>query len=189
MAVSWLSQQALRRAEATLPVGSVIRLTGREADMAGRIARCLFERRLEERLEWAANRAPLRRPPSGAQIGQMRGLLRAELRRTDVQGRPAPDVAGVRRFLDDVGRRGEAGEQYRQARVLGEPLDRWLRDLLDTAASDLAWQRLGVEAADVRTVGGVGPSRDEYWSWAVLRYLDMVLGRAAKQARGEDGDE
>lgn len=189
VAVDWLPRGELRRVDATSSVASPIRLTGREADAAGVIAGRLFEQRLEERLEWAANRAPVRRAPSGAQIGRMRDLLHVELRRKDARGRPAPDVARVQRFLEDVGRRGTVGEQYRQARVLGEPLDRWLQDLLGTDASDLAWQRLGVEVADVRTVGGVGPARDDYWSWAVLRYLDMVLGRAAKQGRGEDGDE
>lgn len=150
---------------------------------ADTIAGRLFGRRLEERLQEAAGKDILFKPPHGAQIGRLRDVINDERRRA------APDLGRIKTYLTGVGNRASAAQQFRDARVNGKRMDEWLADWLNEGASAPNWEQIAVKPEDFRRVGGIPPDVGNSWPGAVLRYLDAVLARAAKQVRHREESE
>lgn len=185
VALNWSYGAVIRQdASDTKPPGfSGVLPAGQTQVWASEIARRLFERRLEARLEEAAGNTFVSNPPTGAQIGRLRDVLR------DERSQKSFNPIRVQNYLADISSRASAGQQFRKARINGVSMDKWLVDWLVKAAAAPNWQQISVQLEDFRTVGKLSLEVDALWPGAVLRYLDAVLACAAKKARRQKENE
>ncbi len=150
--------------------------------IAQRMAERMLRQRLEERLVTAANGFALSnlRSIHTAQLSRLRQVIHDELMKE------TPNPQRVGEFLNSVRQRNMARKQFEQAHVGTERLGDWL-DRTHRKTAENEWKTLlGFQGQDARKVGGVEAKltdalRAEY----VLRLIDAVLARAAKEKRKE----
>lgn len=148
----------------------------------------MFRQRLDEALLAAANDKTIANPPSNAQISRLRAIVLGEYRKK------APDPAVICAFIKSIEARSSARRQFERSIINKEPLLRWLKRLLRNDSpgiwtmNDNDWRSsLSLTSKEASpSVGGLSAETDnalrlEY----VLRLIDLVLARAAKQ-RGEE---
>jgi CRISPR-associated protein Csx10 len=179
VAVNW-HREAELRVEEPVPPSPPIAVTIEDQTLAQRMAERLLRKRLDERVVARANEIKISNPPSNAQLSRLRNIIHDELMKESA------DPQRVGHFLSNVEERSTARRQFERARIGTETLLNWLEATLDAKDED-AWKlRLGFESTDVRKIGGMGTSltdtlRNEY----LLRLIDAVLARAAKERRKE----
>ncbi|MBI3950569.1 MAG: CRISPR-associated RAMP protein Csx10 [Acidobacteria bacterium] len=183
IAVNWLTEPELK-VDPTRPTPSITTVTilsGSDSErLLKRMAERLLRQRLDERLVSKANQTKIDNPPHNSQLSRLRNIIRDEL----MKEQPYPER--VREFLDRVRERNAARKQFERARIGDTPLLEWLEETLQIT-DESAWKSLlGFQAGDARKVGGVTASltealRTEY----LLRLIDAVLARAAKERRKE----
>src|SRR5258707_3096735 len=149
----------------------------------------MFRQRLDEALLAAANNITIVNPPSNAQISRLRGIVLEEYRKD------ASDPAVICKFIKSVEARSSARRQFERSTINKEPLLRWLKRLLryDSQGAwtmaDNDWRSLlHLKQSDAGPgVGGVSAeTNDALRLEYVLRFIDLVLARVAKQFREED---
>ncbi len=160
---------------------------------ARKLARLMVDRMLRQRLdEWllaAVNEIKINNPPSNTQISRLRGVVLEEIRKA------APGTDKICKFIDSIEKRSSARRQFERSIVDGEPLLRWLKDLLRCGRegawtmADNDWRnRLRISGVEVGArIGDVKAEindglRLEY----VLQLIDLVLAHAAKEHREEN---
>ncbi|MGH9850948.1 MAG: type III-D CRISPR-associated RAMP protein Csx10 [Blastocatellia bacterium] len=163
-------------------------LTGAAQEMAQLMAARLLRQHLDRKVVELANQIGRARgrqgfvmanPPPNSQLARLRSVLHEALRQSP------PDPGKVEIYLKDIGERAVTRRQFENARIEEKPLLRWLTEKLRTAEAGFQ-KSFDVESANLRGVGGVKPGlteklRHEY----LLRFVDAVLARAAKQKREE----
>lgn len=183
VAVNWHTEPELK-VDPTSPTPSIAAVTipsGSDSErLLRRMAERLLRRRLDERLVSKANQTKIDNPPHNSQLSRLRNILHDELMKE------APDPQRVRDFLNRVKERNAARNQFERARIGHTPLLKWLEETLQITDENTWKSLLGFQAGDARKVGGVGAAltnalRTEY----VLRLIDAVLARAAKERRKE----
>lgn len=150
-------------------------------EIAKRMAERMLRQRLEERLIAAVNGFTLNNFPNSAQLSRLRNIIHDELMKE------TPNPQGIATFVSDVRQRSTAHKQFERARVNNtERLSEWLeRTCQKTPVA--AWKvLLDVRAEDTRKLGGVEATLTEtIRAEFVLRLIDGVLARAAKENRKE----
>lgn len=153
----------------------------------------MFKQRLDEGLLAAANAARIVNPPSNTQLSRLRSVVLEVLYHTK------PDHHKICQFLESIEARSSARRQFERSTVKGVPLLRWLKDLLQYDSQDAwtmdgkKWEALlsldgnkGGTRINGLGIGGVKAKVDDALRLEyVLRLIDLVLARAAKQ-RGEE---
>lgn len=185
VAVNWHTEERWKVEEQILPSAPpVIAIPVDTAGerMARRMAERMLRQRLGERLVAAANSFALSnlRVIHTAQLSRLRSIIHDELRKE------MPNPQRVGEFLNSVRQRNTARRQFERARVGSERLVDWL-DRTHQKITESEWKTLlGFQAQDVRKVGGVETKlTDALRSEYVLRLIDAVLARAAKEKRQE----
>lgn len=190
LAIDWQSEEELTLDELQ-PTPTVARaepLTGAAQATAQLMAARLLRQQLDRKVAELANQIGQARgkqgfvmanPPRNSQLARLRGVIHEALRQSP------PDLGKVEGYLKDIGERAAARRQFENARIEGTTLLHWLTATLQTAEAVFR-KRFDVESASLRGVGGSKPElteklRHEY----LLRLVDAVLARAAKQAREE----
>lgn len=183
VAVNWHTEPELK-VDPTRPTPSIAAgaiPSGSDSErLLKRMAERLLRRRLDERLVAKANEINIVNPPHNSQLSRLRNILHDELMKE------APDPQRVRDFLKRVEERNAARKQFERARISHTPLLKWLEETLQITDENKWKSLLGFQAGDARKVGGMGATltdalRIEY----VLRLIDAVLARAAKERRKE----
>ncbi len=182
VAVNWHTEAELRveeRVPPTPPTAVTITELSSQA-LAERMAQRLLRKRLDERLVAKANEIQILNPPSNAQLSRLRNIIQDELMKV------SPNPQRLLDFLNSVKERNTARRQYERARIGGTPLLKWLDDTLQIT-DEHSWQSLlDFRPEHARKVGGVGPTLTEgLCTEYVLRLIDAVLARAAKERRKE----
>jgi len=148
----------------------------------------MLSRLLDESLLATANSVKIANPPSNAQISRLRGIVLEELRQT------TPSTSRIRRSIESIEARGSARRQFERSTINEEPLLRWLKRLLRDGSQgawtmdDNDWKALlGLSGIGVGAqIGDVKANIDDALRLEyVLRLIDLVLARAAKQ-RGKE---
>jgi CRISPR-associated protein Csx10 len=183
VAVNWHTEPELK-VDPTRPTPSIAAgaiPSGSDSErLLKRMAERLLRRRLDERLVAKANEINIVNPPHNSQLSRLRNILHDELMKE------VPDPQRVRDFLKRVEERNAARKQFERARIGHTPLLKWLEETLQITDENKWKLLLGFQAGDARKVGGMGATltdalRIEY----VLRLIDAVLARAAKERRKE----
>lgn len=184
VAFNWLSPPVLTvdRTAKRLP-NSIRQLSPDSEDAL--IARQMSERLLRQRLDALTSkqantvmRAFDLRSLRKSQIGRLRDLLHDELMKL------TPNPNQILDYMKKVEKRSSARKQFENARVGNKPLSVWIKEKLSHGSESDIRQLLGFQASDLRKIGGVAADfseslRHEY----LLRYIDAVLARAAKQGQ------
>ena len=159
--------------------------------LASQMVARMLRQRLDEGLLAAANAEWIINPPSNAQISRLRSVVLEQL----YQEKPDPDK--ICQFLRSIEERSSARRQFALSRFKNTPLLNWLKERLQcdhTGAWTMRdkhheWKtllHLNDSKIDSLEIGGVKASIDddlrlEY----VLRFIDLLLARAAKE-RGKE---
>lgn len=150
--------------------------------IAKRMTERMLRQRLEERLVVAANAFTLSnlRSIHTAQLSRLRNVIYDELMKE------VPNPQRIGEFLNSVIQRNTARKQFERARVGSECLGDWL-DHTHRKTAENDWKILfGFQAQEVRKVGGMEAKlTDELRAEYVLRLIDAVLARVAKEKRKE----
>jgi CRISPR-associated protein Csx10 len=158
-------------------------------DLAKLMVNRMLKKWLDERLLAAANTMKVANPPSNAQISRLRSIVIEELRRV------TPGTGRIRRFIESIEARGSARRQFERSTINEESLLRWLKRLLRDGShgawtmDDNEWKALlGLSGAGVGAqIGDVKANIDDALRLEyVLRLIDLVLARAAKQPGKEN---
>lgn len=167
--------------------------------LATLMTRRMLRQWMDEVLRTTANAAKLNiaNPPSNAQISRLRSVLLETLRQLSPQ---TNTISNVRQFLKGIEERGSARRQFERSTIDNKNLLNWLKGLLpsdNTGAwtmNDHTWKNVfnldtyeRSSRIDTLGIGNVKATIDntlrlEY----VLRLIDLVLARAAKQRKEED---
>lgn len=146
-------------------------------------------KRLDESLLAKANTLEITNPPSNAQISRLRSIVLQELRQT------TPGPSRIRQFIKSIEARGSSRRQFERSTINEEPLLRWLKHLLGDGSQgawtmdDNVWKNLlGLsDAGEVAQIGNVKANIDDALRLKyVLRLIDLVLARAAKEQGKEN---
>ncbi len=144
---------------------------------------------LDESLLATANTLEITNPPSNAQISRLRSIVLEELLQK------APGTGKIRRFIESIEARGSSRRQFERSTINGEPLLRWLKHLLGDGSQgawtmdDNVWKNLlGLSGTGViAQIGNVKANIDDALRLKyVLRLIDLVLARAAKEQGKEN---
>lgn len=183
VAVNWHTEAELRvdrtKAPPTIPTVKV--LPGSDTErLLRQMAYRLERKRLDQQLVAKANEIKIANSPTNAQLSRLRNILHDELQKDS----PVPQR--VLDFLSRVKERNTVRNQFERARVGEETLFSWLEKRLQMSDEE-AWKSLlGLHGAGARKVGGIAaPLTDELRAEYLLRMLDAVLARAAKDRRKE----
>lgn len=153
-------------------------------EIAKQIAVRMLRKRLDQRLISKIQAVSVANPPSNSQISRLRNIIRDELAKDELQ------VRRIKEYLSQIESRSSARKQFEFARVGGEGnLLRWIEATLGKE-SDAEWRNLvGYEVGDWRKVGDVEPPVDDRLKREyILRLIDGVLARAAKQKSKDAGE-
>lgn len=188
VAFNWVTAPQLQvsRASAYRPVAAEppTPLSATASRMAGLMANRLLARQIDEAIarfvrdQVVEASDVVARMPSSSQIGRVRVLIRRAL--------PTGDVAAVRAGLGAMEQAGK--EQFERARIVGQPLDRWLADLLADPGSDSAapiWRALTLAPGSQPLAGTLLPPDPQLARVTALRLAEAVLAAAARQRRRE----
>lgn len=145
-----------------------------------------LDRKLLEKVDYVVgNRANNRtRSLSKSQLYRLRQSVHASLQTVLVDSSQiANERKALKRILDDIYKRKSAQRQFDKSRIDGEPMLRWMRNVIDNdnfvfAVNSDDYPQLG---SNVQAKADV-PLIYEY----NLRYLDAVLGRIAKEKREDN---
>ncbi len=154
-------------------------------DMAKAMARRMLASRVERAMtktamDHSTDHYRIHRAPPPSQLARLRQTVQEEL----LEASPSPGC--ITAFLNDLQR--TAMNHLSRARIEGQPLDGWLRGLAN-GWDETTWQgRLGLRSRDLPKVGEIAPSIDQAQrDLDLLRFLDLVLARAIKDARKGGG--
>lgn len=183
IAINWQTDEMLK-VDPTKPSRSsppVAIPTGTSSEsLAKRMAERMLRQRLDERLVVAANFAAVNNPPSNAQLSRLRNIIHDELMK------PTPNPQCVGEFLNSVLERNMARRQFERARVGNERLWDWINHIYQTTGENALKTVLGFQTGDGRKVGSAEPEiTNALCAEYVLRFIDAVLARAAKENRKE----
>jgi len=185
VAIDWHKQPELN-AETATPnkETSSQELEGGYKEMAQRMAARLLRKKLDEQvIEQSAMKA-VKNLPFNSQISRLRDVIHTELMKA------APDLDQIEKYLKNIEERATTRKQFEKAQISNQSLLKFLRDALNATDEEKWKSLLDLQAPDAsyrKKVGGVPPEisenlRKEY----LLRYIDTVLARAAKQRRKGD---
>ncbi|HZU70957.1 MAG TPA: hypothetical protein VFA09_27015 [Ktedonobacteraceae bacterium] len=145
-------------------------------------------KRLDESLLARASTLEIANPPSNAQISGLRSIVLEEIRQT------TPGTGKIRRFIASIEARGTSRRQFERSTINREPLLRWLKSLLGDGSEgtwtmdDNVWKNLlGLSSTGEIAIGNVKANIDNALRLKyVLRLIDLVLARAAKEQGKEN---
>jgi CRISPR-associated protein Csx10 len=189
IAVDWHSRSSFTPG-APPPRESEPRLTleGESKTTAQEMAARLLRKKLGEQLIAKAGEITLHNPPHNSQLARMRNVIHAQLMSN------APSLARVQEYLADIKKRTTARKQFEDASHGSDSLVIWLETHLKFEKPDDAeTMRKFEELFDLSgsaykpTVGGeVALLTTEMCREYMLRFIDAVLARAAKDKRKEN---
>lgn len=184
VAVNWQNEAKLdlRKPQEKTPRAIIFGDTASQ-EVAERMAKRMLRRQLDDLIISQGNRPKLQQMPKNSQIARLRNVIHRELMQSQ------PGLSGVVEYLSDVKARRTPRQQYERARVGEASLLNWLEAKLQLGNADAWSQWFGFNSDQIKSIGSVSPTlteqlRTEY----LLRYLEVVLARATKQARDEDGE-
>lgn len=186
IAVDWHKQPKLKAEKVTFEKETDSQaLESESIELAQRMAARLLRRRLDAQvIEQSAMKAIKEPLPFNSQISRLRDVIHTELMKT------VPDLNQIEKYLKDIEERATARKQFEKAHIGSQSLLKYLRGALNSTDEEQWKLLLDLQAPDAgyrKKVGGIPPEipenlRAEY----LLRYIDAVLARAAKQGRKED---
>jgi CRISPR-associated protein Csx10 len=149
-----------------------------DAELAARVSRRILRQRLERRVTATALKFQVTGElPRNSQLARLRGLVQEALMQ------PAPNLVRVKEFIAELEKRKSTRQQFKDAKVGDEALDKWLLAQLDKTGVD-DWRNFFYESAayPVVRLGGIESvpteqMRQEY----LLRWLAAFLQRLTKQ--------
>lgn len=181
--VNWHTEAELRvdRTKAPPTIPTVKGPPGSDTErLLKQMAQRLQRRRLDELLIAKVNEVTIVNAPTNAQLSRLRNILHDELLNE------SPDPQRILDFLHRIKERNTARRQFERARVGAKTLWDWLETRLQIS-DERAWKSLlGFQEAHTGKVGGIAaPLPDELRAEYLLRLIDAVLARAAKDRRKE----
>ncbi len=164
-----------------------------EAKTAVSLAQQMVQRRLQHKLDGklleevdnvVGKRTNRTRSISKSQLHRLRQSVQTSLQTILVDNSQiAHERKALKRVLDDVYKRKSAQRQFTKSRIDGEPMLRWMRNVIDK--TDFVFV---VPSAEYPQLGSnVRAKADDPLIYEYnLRYLDAVLGRIAKAKREDN---
>ncbi len=141
--------------------------------LARRMARQLYERRVEQSIIDFVRHNPVSQVPSNSQFGRLRVLVRQAL--------PNADVESVRMRFEQF--KEQSRSQYSQARIVNKPFDDWIIQLL--SEPDLVWKQF--HSFSPQDIAGQEAKRNE--RRVVLQLLAAVLAAPTRDERIREGQQ
>lgn len=150
--------------------------------LADRMTRRLRENRLDDamtrRVLDPASGLVMKNPPPVSQLSRLRGCVQNELLKS------TPNLNCLDGFLSEL--RAPARRHLQRARIAGKPLENWLKEIAAVRDETGCLKCLGIEASGWPRIGNTEVQMDAVARQrALLRLVDSVLARAAKQQRVE----
>lgn len=214
LAINWQTEDELTvdKTKANPPPALLQPLSGAAATAAQLMVNRLLRQQLDRKVTELANRVGLGRgkpgvmdhPPRNSQIARLRAIVHEALRAAPADLAKAEDYLGdlnqipqalstlpprlrkVGYYLAGISERAAARRQFERARIAQHNLRSWLEAVLQQS-SEANWKKMfAINEADLRGLGGIKPQLSEELRYEyLLRFIDAVLARAAKQAREE----
>lgn len=182
---NWRPEPQWRYREARFAQSSSARSIEIESPDGVELARRMIARRIDTRIDQAIVRRALGtdsslrilNPPPNSQLSRLRRMVQNELLQVE------PRLSGLTDFLSEL--RSPARKHFDRARIHGWTLREWLEFIGGITSAEQAIQELDLSVEDLPRIGNVQAEFDAVtWRRALLRLVDAVCARAAKQQTG-----